>query len=76
MKKVTLFIVLVCLSFSGANAAKWSNGQQKQNAKKADVWTRFSDSELCEKLNLSKKGSSMKRMLNAERLKRHIKCKS
>ena len=33
MKKVTLFIVLVCL-FSGANAAKWSNGQQKQNAKK------------------------------------------
>lgn len=75
MKKVTLFIVLVCFSLSGASAAKWSNGQQKQNAKKADVWTRFSDAELCEKLNLSKKGSSMKRMLNAERLKRRIKCK-
>jgi hypothetical protein len=68
--------ILTCFSLGSANAAvKFSNQQQKDNAKKADVWSRFTDSELCEKIKLSKKGSSMKRMLNAERQKRRIKCK-
>jgi len=68
--------ILTCFSLGSLNAeVRFSNRQHKDNAKKADVWSRFTDSELCEKLKLSNKGSSMKRMLNAERIKRHIKCK-
>lgn len=67
--------IFTCLSLSSVNAAvSWSNKQQKDNAKKANVWSRFNDVELCEKLSLSAKGSSMRRMLNAERIQRHLKC--
>lgn len=74
-KLVITVIIYTCLSLGSVNAAvSWTNKQQKDNAKKANVWSRFNDVELCEKLSLSAKGSSMRRMLNAERIKRHLKC--
>ena len=67
--------IFTCLSLSSVNAeVRWSNKQHKDNTKKANVWSRFNDVELCEKLGLSAKGSSMRRMLNAERIQRHLKC--
>ena len=75
MKNILLLTVLFYLSFlAAANAGNWSSEQQKQNRKKVEIWSRFSDTELCKKINLSKKGTSMRRVLNAERIKRHIKC--
>ena len=75
MRKILLLTLLFCFSIGTANAAvSWSNQQQKDNKKKADVWSRFDDAELCEKISLSAKGSSMRRMLNDERRKRRLKC--
>ena len=79
MAKTFAIVTILAVIISGftlgpTSAASWSNKQQKDNAKKADVWSRFNDAEICEKLNLSKKGTKMRRMLNAERIKRHLKC--
>ena len=75
MGKILLLTTLFCFTIGTANAfSNWSSQQQKDNKKKADVWSRFDDAELCEKISLSTKGSSTRRMLNVERRKRSLKC--